>query len=325
MIGIFKQKNSGNVLLLLVYALVLKFHLFLHPAPPVTGPEDHYLYNWLLALLDRMHFSALAYTILAFLLLFTQASLFNRICNERKMLVKTNYLPGMAYLLATSLFADWNYFSAPLLINTILIWLFYRMTNLHNAARPGNAIFNIGLLMGLVTLFYQPAIVFILLVWLALFIMRPFHIREWLISILGMTAPYYFLAIVLFLTNQWSWKTLLPVVSFSLPAMPSSIFTTISIILLVLPFFIGGLFIQSNLSKMLIQVRKNWSVLLLFLIISVLIILSNGGKNYVNWVLCIVPLSAFHAAAYYYPRNKVMPLVLHWLLFGYAIYLNYWM
>ena len=67
-----------------------------------------------------------------------------------------------------------------------------------------------------------------------------------------------------------------------------------------------------------------WSLLLLFLIISTLIILVNGGSNYVNWLLCAVPLTAFHAAAYYFPPGRIFPPLLHWILFIYAIYVNYW-
>ena len=86
----------------------------------------------------------------------------------------------------------------------------------------------------------------------------------------------------------------------------------------------GGYFVQSNLNKMLIQIRKGWSLLLIFLIMSMFIILVNGGVNYVNWMFGLMPLAAFHAATYYYPNRTVLPLVLHWLIFGYAIYLCYW-
>ncbi len=75
-------------------------------------------------------------------------------------MAKPNYLAGMAYMLITSLFIEWNHFSAPLLINSLLIWIFYRVSILYNSNKPGAAIFNVGLIMGIVTLMYQPAIVF---------------------------------------------------------------------------------------------------------------------------------------------------------------------
>jgi hypothetical protein len=58
---------------------------------------------------------------------------------------------------------------------------------------------------------------------------------------------------------------------------------------------------------------------------SVFIILVNGGVNYVNWMFGLLPLAAFHSAAYFYPgRKKLIPLIIHWITFGYAIYMCYW-
>lgn len=325
MVGIFRQKNPGNNLLLLVYGLVLKFGILLNPSPPLKQEEDHYLYDLLLRLLNPLHLPDFVYGILAFLLLFIQASLLNRICIDQKMLPKPNYLAGMAYMLLSSLFIEWNHFSAPLIINTLLILMFYRMINLYNTGKPLSAIFNIGVMMGLVTLLYEPALIYIVMLPFTLFIMRPFRLREWLTGFLGLTTPYYFISLEPLFTNRWNWKHLIPSIRIDFPAMPSTIFITASIILLVIPFIIGGYYVQGNLNKMLIQIRKGWSLLLLFMIMSLFIILVNGGINYVNWVFGLLPIASFHAATYYYPDKKFFPLVVHWITFAYAIYLCYWM
>ena len=324
MVGIFKQKNPANALLLLVYALILKFSLFLHPVAPVLHPEDNYLYKLILHALDSLfHGTPIFYSLISFVILFTQATLFNRICNHHKILPKSSYLPGMSYILITSLLRDWNDFSAPLLINSIMIWIWYRMIELYNSNRPGSAIFNIGVFTGLISLLYLPAMIFLLMVLLALIIMRPFRIREWLVGLLGFTSPYYFLFIVLYLSGHWSWKEMLPRIVLTMPGMPSSIWITLGIALLVIPFIIGGYYVQLNLSKMLIQIRKSWSLLLLFLIVAVIIILINRANSYENWIITAVPFAAFHAAAYYYPAKMTMPRILHWLSFAYVIAVNY--
>jgi hypothetical protein len=241
------------------------------------------------------------------------------------MLPKPNYLPGMAYMLLSSLFVEWNYFSAPLLVNTFLLLMFYRMVNLYNTNKPLGGIFNIGVMTGLITLLYEPAIVYVLMMPFTLFIMRPFRIREWLTGFLGLTTPYYFLALEPLITDKWTWRHLVPSIHIDFPAMPSSLLITISIILLVVPFIVGGYFVQMNLNKMLIQIRKGWSLLLLLLIMSIFIILVNGGVNYVNWMFALMPLAAFHAATYFYAeRQRTFTSILHWVTFVYAIYLGYW-
>ncbi|MDP4129191.1 MAG: DUF6427 family protein [Bacteroidota bacterium] len=324
MIGIFKQKAPTNALLLFVYALVLKFPIFLHPYSPLLYPEDNYLYRFILTGLDSLFgHSALLFAVLSFTLLFTQATLLNSICNFHKILPKSTYLTGMSYILVTSLLPDWGHFSAPLLINSIIIWCWYRMIALYNSPSPVAAIFNISLFLGLATLLYIPAIAFLLLLFFALLIMRPFRIQEWFVGFIGFTSPYYFLILILYFVHQLNWKNLVPSIHFALPPIPGSIWITAGISMLIIPFVVGGIFVQNNLNKMLIHVRKSWSLLLVFLIAAVLVILIYKAGSYENWIVMAMPFAVFHSAAWFYPTKKWPPVLLHWICFSVAIVVNY--
>jgi hypothetical protein len=325
-IGIFKQKASTNALLLFLYALVLKFPLFLHPFTPVLHAEDNYLYRFILKMLNSLFgHSALPFSILSFIILFSQATLLNSICNYHKMLPRASYLPGMCYILVTSLLPDWGHFSAPLLINSIMIWCWYRMVALYNSPSPVTSIFNIGLFLGLATLLYVPAVAFLILLFFALLIMRPFRIQEWFIGFIGFTSPYYFLILFLYFVHQLNWKNLVSPIRLTFPAIPGSIWIIASISLLVIPFVIGGIYVQNNLNKLLIHVRKSWNLLLVFLIVSVVVITINKAGSYENWIVTAMPFAVFHSAAYYYPVNRFFINVLHWLCFSVAIGINYFM
>jgi hypothetical protein len=324
LVAIFKQKSQANAFVLLIYALVLKFSIFIHPSVPTEREGDSYLFTHLLmGLISLFKGMPVFFSVITFLLLFTQATLFNRICNHQKIFPKTNFLPGMSYILITSLIPSWNYFSAPLLVNSIMIWVFYQMTELYNTNRSDASIFNIGALTGLVTLIYQPAISFLLLLFFALLVMRPFRVREWVMGVLGFTSPYYFLFLILYLSNQWNWKNVVPSILFRLPAIPTTIWITCGILLLIVPFLIGGFFVQANLNKMLIQYRKNWSLLLFYLIVAVLIILIDRSNYYENWIVTAVPFAAFHAAAYFYSNDKVLLRIMHWVTFVFILWMNY--
>jgi hypothetical protein len=323
-IGIFKQKASANALLLFVYALVLKFSLFLHPYSPLLHPADNYIYRYILTGLHSLFgHAALPFAILSFVLLFSQATLLNSICNYHKILPRANYLPGMAYILVTSLLPEWSHFSAPLLVNSIIIWIWYRMIALYNSSSPVASIFNIGLFIGLATLLYIPAIAFLPLLFFALLIMRPFRIREWFVGFIGFTSPYYFLILALYFARQLNWGNLLPDIRFSLPAVPNSIWITAGISMLISPFIIGGIFVQNNLNKMLIHVRKSWSLVLVFLIAGVLMILINKAGSYENWIVTAMPFAVFHSAAWFYPVKKTPVQLLYWACFAVAIVVNY--
>jgi len=323
-IGIFKQKNPGNAFLLLIYGLVLKFPIFLHPESYAASDGNSYIFQLIIRFLQPVTDKApIVFPILTFMLLFVQATLLNRISNTLRLFPKLNYLVGMSYLLITSLMHEWNLFSAPLLVNFLLIWGWYRMANLYNNNNPKTAIFNISVLLGLMPLIYSPAVIFLVLMIFVLLITRPFYLSEWLVAIIGFTTPYYFLFVALYLSNGWDWSRVIPVISFHLPRLSANLWVTGGIIFMVLPFLIGAYYAQTNLSKMLIQTRKSWSLLLVLLMVSVIIILVNPGANYLHWLPVIVPLCVFHAAAYYYPGGRWFPLLLHWMVFVFAIALNY--
>jgi hypothetical protein len=93
--------------------------------------------------------------------------------------------------------------------------------------------------------------------------------------------------------------------------------------LLVIPFVIGGIYVQNNLNKMLIQIRKSWSLILVFFISAILVIIINKAGSYENWIVTAMPFAVFHSAAYYYPTNRILVNALHWVSFSVAIVLNY--
>lgn len=325
MVGVFKQKNPGNAFVLLIYGLILKFPIFLYPIHSEPNQGDNYIYNVIVKFLEPVSRNApVVLSIIAFVLLFVQATLFNRICNSIKLFPRPNYLVAMSYMLVTSLMREWSYFSAPLLVNTVLIWIWYRFFGLYSHNYPKKAIYNVAVLVGILPLIYSPAIAFVLFMAMALVITRPLRITEWMVGLLGIITPYYFLIGVLYLTDQWKFSKVIPSITFYIPKLPSSLWITGGIMLLTLPFLFGSYYVQDNLNKMLIHVRKSWSLLMVLLITAMLIILINPGTNYLHWMLVAVPISAFHAAAFYYIPNRFLSLLLHWTIFIYAILLNYY-
>ena len=119
--GVFKSNNPYNTFLLLVYGLLLKLPMFINPVVPMPQQTDGFLFKAFLHQLSGVGKSLpLIYPLVAFLLLFTQAITFNGLVNDQRLMQKSNYLTAMGYLLITSLFAEWNQLSAPLIINTLL-------------------------------------------------------------------------------------------------------------------------------------------------------------------------------------------------------------
>jgi hypothetical protein len=320
-IAIFKQKSPGNVAVLLLFGLLLKLPLFLYPKNIVASQVDGRLYQWLVSSLPSGN--AASYSVIAFILLYTQALMINYLVNEYRMISKGTYLPAMAYLLITSLLPEWNYFSSPMLANSFIIWIFIYLFKLYNSNNARAEIYNIGLIAGITSYIYFPSAAFAICVLLGLMILKPFRLNEIVLFILGGTTPYYFHVVYLFLFSQLNFANFFPHVSVKVPAIKNSIWLAGSISLLTIPFLIGGYYVQVHLRRMLIQVRKNWSILLLYLLLAFFVPFINSDQSFHTWILTAVPFATFHACAYFYPTKKWFPLLLFFITIGYVLYQQY--
>jgi hypothetical protein len=324
-IGIFKQKTPANIISLLVFGILLKLPMFLHAHVTNSRPEDGLLFKVILKFIEPggRSFPSL-YPVLAFGLLFLQAIMLTHFINNQRMMSHPGYLPGMAYMLITSLFPEWNYFSAPLIINTILLFVLSGLFRTHNQQNARGTIFNIGLALGIASFLFFPSLTFIIWILLALMVMRPFRLNEWLICMVGITTPVYFYAIYLFITGHWSWDQVWPYFSFSLLSVKQSAWLAGSAFLLVVPFLAGGYYVQDSLRRMLIQVRKGWSLLLLFLLGAILVPFVSNSNTFENWVMAAIPFAAFHACTYLYSTLRIFPLLLFWLTVTFIIAYQYY-
>lgn len=323
MTGIFRINNPLNTFLLFVYGILLKFVWLLHPQIPQIQKFNGFLFNDILkAIKPFLDSYPSGYFILSYSLLFTQAVSFNQFVIGRRLMQKPNYLPAMSYLLITSFFSEWNQFSAPLIVSSILIWIWSKMSNLNNNQRPKSTLYNIGIAIGICSFLYLPTLAFTLLIILSLIITRPPRAAEWFINILGVLTPWYFLAAWLFLNNSL-YSFHLTTFGFSYPVYHSIKPELTGVFLIILLTIIGGFFVQSVSSKQVLQVRKNWQLLFLYLIIALAIPFINSINEVQHWLLALVPISAFIACAFYYPRIKWIPRILHWVMVGFVLYMEY--
>jgi hypothetical protein len=323
--GIFRQKNPANIFLLLVVGVLIKLPMFTHPHVPVVKPGDGILFRAILDLLEPTGKSTpVIYPILAFLVLFLQAVLLTGFFNRQRMMSQSTWFPGLAYMLITSLVPEWNYFSAPLLVNTILVLVLSGLFRIYNQPRALGAVFNIGLALGIASFLFFPSITFMIWILMALAVMRPFRLKEWLLCIVGATTPFYFYAIYLIINGNWSWGSLWPYFTISLPSVKQSAWLAGSVFLLTVPFLAGGYYVQESLRRIQIQVRKGWSLLLLYLLGALFIPFVNNSNSFDNWIMAAIPLAAFHACTYLYSNLRIFPLLLFWLTVAFIIGYQYY-
>jgi len=323
--GTFKANNPYNNFLLFVYGFLLKLPVFISPSPPQANPMDGILYNGFLKMIGPVAGGVpVIYSFITFGLLYIQALSINKLVNFQRMLQKPNYLTGMSYLLITSLFSEWQTLSAPLIVNSILIWVLSKLCTLHNNPHARAAIFNVGFATSVATFFYFPSIAFVLLIMVGLTIARPFKLPEWLMGLVGLAAPFYFFASWLFLTEKWKVYHY-PGIAVTLPRFHETKWAYAAIILVLLTVLVGIFFIQNNLRRQVVQTRKSWYLFFLYLLGAVLVPFLNATHSFSYWVLAAVPVSAIAAGAFLYPDKKWFPLTIHWGMVTLSIIIGYFL
>lgn len=323
MIALFYKKSPYTPVLLLIFAVVVKLPLFLAPTLPVVDKNEGILFGkitqWIIA---QTSLAPLLFSLLTFLILFAQAIYLNYFFNRHRMTSRPTDLPGMAYLLGTSLLPTWSIWSAPLLINLLILFLLAHLFESYSLADIRKPLFNRGLAIGLGVFIYPPTI------WLAgwfifsLLIIRPVKIQEVLISFLGLLTPIYFLLIGLFWTDQLAQFSNYFIIPFSLPTTVPPVWFGGLLFILLLPFLIGFYQIQDQVRKMLIQVRRGWTVFFMLLLFGFFMPLFSTAP-YTGWMILLIPLSAYHASFYYYTSFRIFPLLFFWISFLFVLLNQY--
>jgi hypothetical protein len=309
-IGSFKANNPRNNFLLLLYGLALNWPLFFKSAPATINSNDTFLYQYFIVIFNK-YTSDTIISGVAFLILFLQAVILNKIATDQKLFQRNNYLVGMSYLLITSIFHIG--FSSALLSISILIWILSILFNMSNQGNPKKNIFNIGLLSGLAILIFFPTFLFVFVVLFGLLIFRPFRIQEWFIVILGIITPFYFVFAFGYLLDKFEILNF-PALYFSIPKFHLSTFEISSLCLTILLSIIGFGFAQSNMRKLLVQSRNCWTIITAFLFFAIFIPFFNKTPQFLFTLFCFVPASIFVASNFYYPEKKWFINLSHWVL-----------
>ncbi len=305
MLNIFRSFNPYAVFVLFLVAIVFKLAFLVHPVMPYRIAESPYLW---LKLADFME-SALGHS--AFLLTFFAI---------------VNLFGQDIYLnvLLTSLFKDWNYLSATLVSNWLLLAMLSGMLQLYAAPDARKQIFNIGCCISLAAMLVFPNIAFILLLLLALAVLRPFKISEWMVGLLGLLTPLYFLAGILFLTDNLHLLPKMAAIGFRLPdrlARPEIVIAAFSVIALLMTT--GVYYLNTFMSRMLIQNKKWWYVVIGSFFVSLIAGTFTIAKGYNQWLGVLVPVTFIVTNTWFEERRKWLPRVFIYVLMAVIIFVQW--
>ncbi|MFI5220602.1 MAG: hypothetical protein ACHQNT_14040, partial [Bacteroidia bacterium] len=158
------------------------------------------------------------------------------------------------------------------------------------------------------TLFYFPAIIFLLIYAIGLIILRPFSWRDWIVGLMGFLTPVFFVMLYFFLTDrldefgemvfsneitrQFNIKNAVP------PGYPFTVLWVAIVLLLSI------LKLRGNFYKNVAKTRNYQQLIVFFLVVSLLFLIFTPSAALYRFSILTIPLSVI--IAYYFLAAKKM-------------------
>ncbi len=312
-----KRLNSGfrGILwfFIVIYAIILTLNLLAKVENEIIFYPNIF-YNYFESLIKVPFIVFLSNQIA----LFVGLALVGYIISNEEIVEKVNYFPFFIFLLLNASISDKERVSSFLLSNVIFLYVIYRILDTYRKENVLSNLFNasfwasVSLFLNIINVFIFPVI------FISLFVLRPFNWRELIISLLGAIAPVFIYECLAYLVNfnQWYIFESLPMLfsAFKLPVfsiynLPLFIFTSLLLIVSIFYYLVNGL---GNTVKK----QKSKSVFFWF-ILFVLPSVFTPGMGYVKVLsLFSIPIS-FLVGEYLFQvkRTKITNIIVVLLIF----------
>ena len=320
-IGKVKTNQPFLFSLLLIMAVALwidGFFLFRDTVLPVENMAPFYSII--------IHFLAphkLAGTLISFFLMIIQAYMFNRVITDKNLVDRNSKLPALIYIVLMSSHFGLAGLQPVWFANFFLIMALDKIFDVFRDEAVFIEIFNVGFLISLASLFYYPALAFILLIISALLIYYLTNIRALLASVMGFMLPWLFVALYYYWTDtlaeQLQALTTLNI-GIVLTSLPRGYWewirltaTALTGLIAISSIYLGGLRDKP------VRIRKRYQVILVYLLISLVAIFFAGNHLTIHAGIILLPLAAIIAIFFQENRKNLLNEILFTILLLIAI------
>jgi len=305
LLQLFRNNSPFTVIVLSIFALVIKFQALLHPVAPVPVP-GHFLYNYIIRALSFVFaHNGFAYTLLAIACILLQSLYIKSITIRHKLFPRYTYIPSYTFLLLTSIYPPFNSFSETLVVNWFLLGAMDIMFGFTQTNQPRKLIYNASFLLSMAALFQFTMLAFFLLLLVGMVMFRTFNLGEWSVALMGYFTPPYFLACILFLADRFRLFSEWRYIGYSLTSnVVSPFFLIVSIAGILILLGCGIYAMQQNVAMSNIYVRRDWTAVSFYLIISVFVAILTDPGIKTPWLITIPALSIVISHALMLEKNK---------------------
>lgn len=319
MVFLFRDKSDINLLFLVLLSVAVHFHFYWAAPIVIANPTDgllsYILFNYVKPL------PPLLLIVLFHIIVIVQALRLNILLSRFKMFQQVSYLPAFTFVVLTALFPFWDAISSGLIANAFIIWILIKLNRLYDQTQPKTLEFNIGLIVGFSILFYEPIAILIPVVVFALTIIRPFRLTEWLVLMMGIVLPFYFIFTFVFLSDSAkAFTAFLPKLDFRNPLVTMDTKSVIALSFIGILLLVGLYYWQDQQNRFIIQVRKYWGVMLLTLVVTFFQPIIFSSQALYASAMVIAPLASFISFCYISPKQLLLPNVFFWMSAGLIVY-----
>jgi hypothetical protein len=310
-----------SIVLIPVLGIILWLHGFLNPALP--APQ---VYMPFYAGLDTFLRANPRFSVgMGFLLAMGEAFLLNYIIYQHHILTKKSWLPALMFVALSACTPGLLWLNPQLIAGLFLLGALHLLLATYRTDKAFGAVFNSGILIGIAALFYLPSIVFLLFALLAIILLRPFIWREWIILILGSTVAPIYAGVYYFWNDklrEMTQKIIFDPIAhrdFFLKLPVEYYFLTAMTVLML--FVSAGRFL-SGAGTSTLKTKKGISVMVWFLVFSLLAVLPAQNNAVAGITFAIYPISLF-ASNYFLTARRLWLAETIFLLFVLSIIMSY--
>lgn len=326
MLRIFQSSNPLSLLLLIAYAALVNLKWILHPEL-ITMHEMSFVST--IIFIQWLHIEQLPKYIVIICnlaLIITTGIVSSFLMQQYKLITKASLIPAATFITLCSLFPE-NLLNPPEIISgLVLIWIFFKIFSTYNKTKVSMAYFDVGLLSGIISLLFYPAIVLLFFGIIALFRMRSTSLRDFFNYCLGYLLCYFLVATLMF------WFDLLPQFAgshFKLPfavqpnAEMLTILASVKLGLVGLVAIAAIIFFVDKMSTNLIQIRKYQGVAVWFFMFALLIFSFNLPFQAISLYHLILAVSLFVSYYFYHFKNRLVTDIVFLTLLGTTLLFQY--
>ncbi len=304
MVQQFRNLNFINLFFLFLLTLILRLGLFINMPTAINSGFTEFFSRLLIPFDLDATLSPIGNISIAVFVVFFQAILFNQIINKHNILGKSSFLPAASYIIVCSVFTPFLSFTPPLLCNFFLLYIFNKILVEYKNNSSIGVMFDLGLVVALGTLFYFPFVGFLLLLWVALLLFKPFYWREWISVMVGFLTLMFILGVYYYWNNKLLdfveiWKPL----STKLPIYINiELLDYIVLLPIVVCVLMSMYFLNQNFFKSYVLVRKSFQLAVFILLIALFTFYLKSDFRINHFLLCGLPIAL--SVSYYFINAK---------------------